>query len=173
MDNLYQTRAMTEHTPEFTRFDERHLQEVLELSIRAWRPVFPAMQREMPSYIYDAFYPEGWETRQRTDIAAVCRDKETDVWVAHLDGTLCGFIGLRVHDEDSMGEIYVLAVDPDCQRRGVGSALIAFAFDWMREQNLAMAMVETGGDQGHAPSRATYEHAGFERLPVARYFRKL
>lgn len=164
---------MTEHALEITPFDERHLDDVLRLSLRAWKPVFPAMQRDMPSYIYDAFYPDGWEMRQRTDIEAVCRDDSTDVWVAHLDGTLCGFIGLRVHDEDSMGEIYVIAVDPTHQRRGVGAALIEFALDWMRERDLAMAMVETGGDEGHAPSRATYEDSGFERLPVARYFRKL
>ena len=27
--------------------------------------------------------------------------------------------------------------------------------------------------RGHAPARASYENAGFERYPVARYFRKL
>ena len=72
-----------------------------------------------------------------------------------------------------MGEIYVVAVHPDYQRRGIGSALLAFAFDALRQQDLSMVMVETGGDEGHAQSRAAYESAGFERYPVARYFRKL
>lgn len=36
-----------------------------------------------------------------------------------------------------------------------------------------MMMVETGDDEGHAQSLATYENAGFKRYPVARYFRKL
>ena len=176
IDGIDQRRAkhlMTEHTLEIAPLDERHLDAVLELSLRAWKPVFPAMKLEMPAYIYDAFYPEGWEARQRADIEAICRDETTDVWVALGDDRLSGFVGLRVHDEDSMGEIHVIAVDPDFQRRGVGSALIAFAMDWMRRRGLTMAMVETGGDAGHAPSRAAYEHAGFERLPVARYFRKL
>lgn len=72
-----------------------------------------------------------------------------------------------------MGEIYIIAIDPVYRRRGVGEALKASAFDWMRERGLAMAMVETGVDRGHAPARAIYEAAGFERYPVARYFRKL
>ncbi len=36
-----------------------------------------------------------------------------------------------------------------------------------------MAVVETGGDDGHAPARAVYERAGYTALPVVRYFRKL
>ncbi|MET0563631.1 MAG: GNAT family N-acetyltransferase, partial [Gaiellaceae bacterium] len=36
-----------------------------------------------------------------------------------------------------------------------------------------IAVVETGGDPGHAPARAAYEAAGFTLLPIARYFRLL
>ena len=36
-----------------------------------------------------------------------------------------------------------------------------------------IAVVETGGDLGHTPARATYETAGFVLLPIARYFRML
>ena len=36
-----------------------------------------------------------------------------------------------------------------------------------------IAVVETGGDPGHAPARAAYEAAGFTPLPIARYFRLL
>lgn len=150
-----------------------HLDALLTLTIKAWDPVFPHMRREIEPYVYDAFYPEGWQTRQLADVEATCRDDETDMWVALTDGALSGYVGLRVHPEDSMGEIYILAVDPDHQRKGVGTALMSFAFDWMRERNLSIAMVETGGDEGHAPSRASYESVGFERYPVARYFRKL
>jgi hypothetical protein len=38
---------------------------------------------------------------------------------------------------------------------------------------MTMVMVETGGDPGHAPARGAYEAAGFERWPVARYFKAL
>jgi hypothetical protein len=38
---------------------------------------------------------------------------------------------------------------------------------------MTTVMVETGGDPGHAPARATYEAAGFQLFPVAKYFRKI
>ena len=43
----------------------------------------------------------------------------------------------------------------------------------MRSAGMQIVMVETGDDPGHAASRATYESIGFERWPVARYFREL
>jgi hypothetical protein len=49
----------------------------------------------------------------------------------------------------------------------------AFAVDRMKEAGMEVAMVETGGDWGHAPARAAYEKAGFRVLPLARYFKKL
>ena len=72
-----------------------------------------------------------------------------------------------------MGEIYILAVEPDQQRRGVASRLIEHAISQMRRASVAIVMVETGDDPGHTPSRATYERAGFQRWPVARYFREI
>lgn len=154
-------------------FESDHRESVLALSLRAWRPVFAAMRDEMPGYVYEAFYPHGWEARQRRDIDAVCRDEETDVRVALSEGEVAGFVGLRAHPEDSMGVVYVIAVDPEHQHRDVGAALLDFSLSWMRERDCAIGMVETGADSGHAPSRAAYERAGFARFPVARYFREL
>ncbi len=164
---------MKNSAPEIIPYDATYLHHILDLSIRAWEPVFPLMQQGIPDYVYGAFYPDGWETRQVADIKTMLLDDETHVWLALMDGQLCGYVGLRVHQEDSMGEVYILAVDPDFQKQGIGTALLNFGFEWMQQRGLAMAMVETGGDGGHAPSRATYESVGFERYPVARYFRRL
>ena len=154
-------------------YDHTKLQDVLELAVRIWAPVFPQLEAEIPGYIYRSFYPNGWEARQRADVEAACADSGTDVYLASINGALAGFVGLRVHSQDSMGEVYIVGVDPAFQRQGVGRALLDFSFDWMRARGLAMAFVETGGDKGHAPSRAIYESAGFGRYPVARYFREL
>jgi hypothetical protein len=43
----------------------------------------------------------------------------------------------------------------------------------MKDAGMSIAMVETAGDPGHAPARHTYEKAGFELFPVARYFKTL
>ncbi|HAJ64916.1 MAG TPA: GNAT family N-acetyltransferase, partial [Cyanobacteria bacterium UBA8543] len=50
---------------------------------------------------------------------------------------------------------------------------IEFALAWMKDAGMSIAMVETGGDPGHAPARHTYEKVGFGLFPVARYFKKL
>ena len=158
---------------EIRPYTPKDIDAVLRVTEVAWAPVFPLMQEDIPDYVYDAFYPEGWKKRQLADVMAMCGDGVTEIWIAESNGALSGYLGLRVHPEDSMGEIYIIAVDPAFQRKGVGQALMTFAFDWMRERKLKMAFVETGGDLGHAPARASYESVGFEPYPVARYFKKL
>lgn len=154
-------------------YDPRHGKAILDLSIRAWAPVFPLMQASVPDYVYRAFYPSGWETRQRADIDTILAADDVGKWVAMAGDLPVGWVGARTHLEDRMGEIHILAVDPEWQRNGIASRLMECAMDAMRAKGLEIVMVETGGDPGHAPSRATYERAGFERWPVARYFRPL
>ena len=69
--------------------------------------------------------------------------------------------------------IYMLAVDPDYQGGGIGTALTEFALARIKDAGMPVAMVETGFDPGHAAARRTYEKAGYVQLPVARYFKKL
>ena len=67
----------------------------------------------------------------------------------------------------------MLAVDPDFQRRGIGTALTRIATDQIRDPGLALAVIDTGGDVGHAPARRTYERAGYTQMPIVRYFKAL
>ncbi len=99
--------------------------------------------------------------------------EDTHVWVAVDAGSPVGFVAVKLHVADRMGKIYMIAVDPDVQGHGIGTALTAFALDWMQDAGMSIAMVETGGDPGHAPARYTYQKVGFELLPIARYFKKL
>jgi len=144
---------------------------VVRFALRAWAPVFKSIERAMDAEVYRAFYLNGWQESQREAIEGALA--EQDAWVAERDGTPVGFVSVVLHREDSMGEIHMIAVDPDCQEEGIGTALTEHAVDWMREAGMDVAMVETGGDPGHAPARRTYERAGFEVLPVARFFKKL
>ena len=151
----------------------QHLDDVIRLSLRAWEPVFVSIYQTMGEDVYGTFYPDGWRISQEQAVTAVCVDDDVHVWVA-LDGdTAVGFVAIKLHTEDKMGEIYMVAVDPDVQGQGIGRALTDFAVAWMTEAGMAIAMVETGGDPGHAPARRTYEKAGFTLWPVARYFKKL
>jgi GNAT superfamily N-acetyltransferase len=154
-------------------FNQSHHAQILSLSLRAWTPVFAGMRQAVQPYVYDNFYPSGWEARQTGDIEAFLRDEGDKVWVALLDEKVVGWVGVRLHPEDLMGEIYILGVDPDHQRQGIAATLLDTAHKFMRDMGMAMVMVETGDDGGHIASRATYERAGFVRWPVARYFKQL
>ncbi len=154
-------------------YDAKHLDAVIRLSLRAWAPVFDSIQSIMNPDVYREFYPDDWRVNQQKAVEDVCADEDTHVWVAIEDASTVGFVAVRLHPDSKMGEIYMIAVDPDFQRRGIGTALINFAFDWMKSAGMSVAMVETGGDPGHSPARRTYEKAGFDLLPIARYFKKL
>lgn len=154
-------------------FDRNQESDLLALSLRAWAPVFEQLEPAVQPYVYRAFYPNGWQVRQAANIRDFLRTKAQSIWVAIEAGCVLGWVGIKLHPEDSMGEVYILAVDPDHQRRGVARVLIDHALSEMRGAGMRIVMVETGDDPGHAPSRAAYERAGFERWPVARYFREI
>ena len=153
-------------------YDPRHLDAVIRLSLRAWTPVFDSIQKAMNAEVYREFYPD-WRVSQQEAVESVCVAEDTNVWVAIDAGSTVGFVAVKLHSQSSMGEIYMVAVDPDFQGHGIGTAMIKFALDWMKNAGMSVAMVETGADPGHERARHTYEKVGFGLLPVARYFKKL
>jgi ribosomal protein S18 acetylase RimI-like enzyme len=124
----------------------------------------------MDPEVYREHYPD-WRVTQSEAVEAACA--ETSVWVAVEDGAIAGFTALKLHEDDRMGEIYMIAVDPDFQRRGIARALTEHAMAQFLEAGMTTAMVETGRDPGHEPARRTYEAAGFRAFPSVRYFRKV
>ena len=154
-------------------FEEKDATAIAELSLRAWAPVFESLERTLGPALFGRLHPD-WKEDQRRAVERVCASQETRVWVAEVNGKIVGFVGTSVFDpERAMGEISILAVDPDHQASGIGTALTEFALDRLAEAGMRVAMVETGGDPGHAPARRTYEGAGFTLLPIARYFKNL
>ena len=84
-------------------------------------------------------------------------------------GRPVGFVAIALNAfHERMGVIDIIGVDPDYQRRGVSARLTSYATEHMRSRGMDIAVVETGGDPGHAPARAAYESAGFTLLPITR-----
>ena len=146
---------------------------VLALTVDAWTPVFSKTRTEVPNFVFEAFYPNGWQTRQVSDVSDLLHNEPENIWLAVLEDTLVGFVGLRLHLDDQMGEIYIIAVSPDHQRKGISTALMQHAEETIRASGAKMMMVETIGDSGHEPARRAYEAFGFQSWPVARYFKEL
>ena len=159
--------------PRIRPFDDRDAEAVVDLSLRAWAPVFASLERVLGSEIFGRMHPD-WREDQRRAVEDVCAAKRERVWVAEVDGAAVGFVAIELHHpERSMGEISMLVVDPDYQGGGIGTALSEFALDRLEDAGMKVAMVETGGDPGHAAARRTYEKAGYVLLPIARYFKNL
>src|SRR4028118_1585792 len=152
-------------------FDDRDAEAVVNLSLRAWAPVFASLEQALGSEIFRRQHPD-WREDQRRAVEEVCAAGKGQVWVAEVDARAVGFVTVELdHPERSMGEISMLAVDPDHQGGGIGTALTEFALDRLKDAGMTVAMVETGGDLGHAAARRTYEKAGYVQLPTARHFK--
>lgn len=72
---------------------------VVDLSLRAWTPVFRHMREAVPAFVYRSFYPNGWEARQRADIAHILETEPHHTYVAVEDSTVLGWMSLRFHPE--------------------------------------------------------------------------
>ena len=158
---------------EIREFREDDLETVIEFSLRAWAPVFAAVRDVLGDDLFLRLHPD-WEANQSEAVRSSCTNKERDVFVAVTGGHPVGFVAVALNAfHERMGVIDIIGVDPDFQRRGVSSQLTEFATAHMRSRGMDIAVVETGGDPGHAPARGAYEAAGFTLLPIARYFRLL
>ncbi len=148
--------------------------DVLALTAAAWASV---LNREgldqLPPFAYDAFFPDGWQIRQTSDVAALLTNEPDGIWVATLDGKLVGFVGLRIAPKDRMGEIHILAVSPEARRQGIANRLLRHAESVIKDAGMSMVMIETTGDAGHGSARRTYEAAGYVQWPIVRYLKEI
>ena len=148
------------------------LDAVLELAIAAWTPAFESMRTLLGDELFDLQHGDDWRDYQRASVERTLGYAAV-AWVAEADGAVAGFVTAGRWGNEPIGEISMLAVGPRFQRRGIARDLIATAEEWMRAEGIPVAMVETGGDPGHAAARATYDDADYTALPVVRYFKAL
>lgn len=83
------------------------------------------------------------------------------------DGTVMGFCWTKVHSErvhsesdPPIGEIYVIAVDPELHGRGLGRELTLAGLDWLSDHGIRTAMLYV--DAGNTAAVRLYERLGFE-----------
>ena len=155
-------------------FRESDLDAVVELSLRAWAPVFESLRALLGEAIFGRLHHPDWRAVQAEAVRSSCTSGERDVFVAVADDKPVGFATVALNAfHEGMGVVDMIAVDPEFQRRGIATALMNRSADHMRERGMDIAVVETGGDPGHAPARAMYEGSGYTALPVVRYLKLL
>jgi GNAT superfamily N-acetyltransferase len=159
---------------EIRPFQPSDLDAVVELSVRAWEPVFESMRQVLGDPIFDRLHDPDWRAAQAEAVRSSCMTEERDVLVAVADSRPVGFATVALNAfHERMGVVDMIAVDPAYQRRGIARQLMNRSVEHMRARGMDIAAVGTGGDRGHAPARALYEALGFTALPGVRYLKLL
>ena len=153
-------------------YEDKDLDQIVELTVPAFEPIFASFANVLGPQIYPIVYPD-WKQLQIDLARKCCQDRAKSVIVADVDGEIAGYLVYVLHDESKEGEIYLLAVDPKFQNGGIGTELNKHALALFKEAGMKLAVVGTGGDDGHAPARRSYEKAGFIGLPLVRYYQAL
>jgi GNAT superfamily N-acetyltransferase len=152
-------------------FEKRDITDIVGLSLLAWEPVFDAWEQILGPTLYPiAIYPD-WRKSQKEVVEKGCSNEKFTTWVAEVSGNVVGFVSYELRGK--RGELQLIAVHPENQNNGIGTDLNNFALQKMKEAGVKLAIAGTGGDEGHAPARKSYEKAGYTALPLVRYYKKL
>ena len=152
-------------------FQPNDINELVQLTLLAFEPIFKSFAQILGSQIYPILYPD-WRKSQTDGVERLSHNEKVNLWVAEVGGKVIGFIAFELY-EDQTGEIQLLAVHPEYQNHGIGTQLNTFALQKMKAAGIKLAIVATGGDASHAPARKSYEKSGYTALPLVRYYKNL
>ena len=108
-------------------------------------------------------HPEqgGWDIATLTSRIAQPWFDADGFRVHEIDGRMAGFCWTKIHrdTEPALGEIYVIAVDPDFAGRGLGRGLVVAGLDSLSKRGITNAMLYV--DAANTAAITMYENLGF------------
>ncbi len=114
--------------------------------------------------------PKGipWQSRKVADVDGDLATNPEGVLVAEMDGQVVGFVTALLHPKTDVGHIGNLAVDPGCQRSGIGTALLGAALDYLAARGMTHARIETL--ENNLVGRHLYPKMGFREIARQIYY---
>lgn len=144
-----------------------------DIAVAAWQSVYESFRKMMGEEIH-RLRNTGWQDRKRSSVENHIRNNPDMAVVTEVDGEIAGFMTIHTDEEKKLGTIGNNAVDPEYQGYGIGTRQCERALEILKQQGMEYAEVFTGLDESHAPARAMYENAGFDRsTPHIRYYKLL
>lgn len=154
-------------------YQDSEQDQIIAVTLRAFVPIFDSFEQVLGEEIFPLQYPDWRKTQEELAIDVTTKPDKFTILVGEVEGRVAGYLVYTLDQKELVGEIYLLAVDPGQQNEGLGTALNLAALEAFREAGMKLASVGTGGDDGHAPARRSYEKAGFRPLPLVRYYQAL
>ncbi len=120
-----------------------------------------------------------WHPEQGGLSAEDVRERMSEPWfdadgfrLHHRQGRLAGFCWTKIHNDSSppLGEIYVIAVDPDFTGQGLGRPMTLAGLEWLSGRGLLVGMLYVESDN-HA-ANAVYRRIGFAHHHTDRAYRR-
>jgi mycothiol synthase len=118
-----------------------------------------------------------WHPDQADRTTGWLHDAATEPWfdpdgflLHETDGRIDGFCWTKVHDDPDqpLGEIYVIAVDPEAHGRGLGRGLTIAGLDHLARRDLDVAMLYV--ESLNVPALALYHRLGFVHHELERAY---
>ncbi|MBM3859719.1 MAG: GNAT family N-acetyltransferase [Verrucomicrobia bacterium] len=126
------------------------------MHIRLYRPEDREVLKDITTRTFGPFSIDGniekqfgllngtdWAWRKRRHIDADCDAQPDGILVAEEEGRVLGYITTRFDSATRLGWIPNMAVEPDCQGRGIGRQLIEAALALFRRRGMTHAKIET------------------------------
>ncbi len=118
-----------------------------------------------------------WHPEQGGMTAEELAERQEEAWydpdgfrILEEEGRLVGFCWTKVHDDPPVGEIYVVAVDPEVRGRGLGRELVLAGLEWLSGRGLRRAMLYVESD--NRPANRVYADLGFEHDRTDRAYQR-
>jgi len=148
---------------ELRRTDAEECRIFAGISVEAWQPIWASYRRMLGDELFRTMGDV--DQNKYNSALKMLSDPAIFGYGLFCGGVPAGFCGWRVSDVPGgkSGVVSLNGIADAFKGRRLGLLMQNFITGDMLAHGITYAKVLTGGDEGHAPARRTYENAGFTR----------
>jgi mycothiol synthase len=131
-----------------------------QIATRAFTPADKSAWVELNNRAFEG-HPEqsGWTLKDLEIRLAEEWFDPSGLLIAEQDGELKAFCWTKIHSLNPVGEIYIMAVDPSMQRKGLGREMVIAGLHYIRGRAIQSAMLYV--DAENTAAQELYKSLGF------------